>query len=153
VLIQLLLPPWSACVGLCRRDVVRAMCRFMPMGRSGTEDMFWLEAWNETAARAACKASWNVEPREAWPTIEWAGRDLGALSNVVFSNGLYDPWHGGGVLQNLSDTVTAVIIPEGGHHLDLMFSTDDDPMSVRQARLHQLEQIAKWVEEFQSHRS
>jgi hypothetical protein len=41
-------------------------------------------------------------------------RRLAAASNIVFSNGLLDPWHGGGVLADVSDTVVSVIIPEGG---------------------------------------
>ena len=42
--------------------------------------------------------------------------------------------HGGGVLKNLSDSLVAVIIPEGAHHIDLMFSNELDPPSVQQAR-------------------
>jgi hypothetical protein len=42
----------------------------------------------------------------------------------------------------------AVIIPEGGHHLDLMFSTPHDPTSVRQARRHEKHQISRWIDEY-----
>lgn len=52
----------------------------------------------------------------------YGGRKIGAASNIVFSNGLLDPWHGTGVLQNVSDSVVAIIIPEGAHHLDVSSS-------------------------------
>ena len=51
--------------------------------------------------------------------IRWGGRDLSALSNVVFSNGNYDPWSGGGVLESQSDTLVAVHVDQGAHHLDV----------------------------------
>ncbi len=37
-------------------------------------------------------------------STHWGTAGAGA-SNIVFSNGLYDPWSSGGVLRNLSDTV------------------------------------------------
>ena len=77
----------------------------------------------------------------------WGGRKLGSLSNVVFSNGLYDPWHGGGVLRNLSSSVVAVVIPEGAHHLDLMFSHPLDPPSVKQARDTERFMIRQWIDQ------
>jgi lysosomal Pro-X carboxypeptidase len=48
---------------------------------------------------------WDVVPRPLWAVTQWGGRKLPTLSNVVFSNGLYDPWHGGGVLEDLNESV------------------------------------------------
>ena len=44
--------------------------------------------------------------------------------------------------------VQAVIIPEGGHHLDLFFSNDADPDSVTQARAVEVASIKQWIEEY-----
>ena len=38
-----------------------------------------------------------------------------------------------------------MIIPNGAHHLDLMFSHADDPIDVKAARTLELEQIALWT--------
>ena len=95
--------------------------------------MFWAEPFDLEAARVQCNATWGAVPDALHAQTEWGGRRLGAASNVVFSNGLYDPWHGGGVLQSVSSSVLAVVIPEGAHHLDLMWSHADDPPSVLRA--------------------
>ena len=55
--------------------------------------------------------------------------------------------HGGGVLANLSDSVVAVLIPEGAHHLDLMFSHPLDPPSVTAARAAQRAHMRAWVDQ------
>lgn len=121
--------------------------QFQIFSKDGVHDMFWEEPFRTKDAIAQCKESWGVEPRPLWATIEWGGKRLEAASNIVFSNGLLDPWSGGGVLHNISEArdLVAVVIPEGAHHLDLMFSHPLDPPSVTEARRFEEHYIAKWI--------
>lgn len=121
--------------------------QFMPFAKDGEHDMFWEEPFSTKQTEAGCREQWGVEPRTLWASVEWGGRRLEAASNIVFSNGLLDPWSGGGVLYNISEAndLVAVIIPEGAHHLDLMFSNPLDPPSVREARALEERYITKWV--------
>jgi lysosomal Pro-X carboxypeptidase len=48
--------------------------------------------------------------------------------------------------------VQAVIIPEGGHHLDLFFSNPKDPKSVEKAREVEMHNIKQWIKEFHHER-
>lgn len=66
---------------------------------------------------------------------------------MIFSNGLLDPFYPAGVLHNLSESVTALLIPDAAHHLDLMFSNAADPASVLQARDFEHVAIQKWIAE------
>ena len=56
-----------------------------------------------------------------------------------------DPWHNGGPLTDISDSVVAVIIAEGAHHLDLRGSDPADPDSVKQGRFLEIQNIVKWL--------
>lgn len=121
--------------------------QWQPFSRDGNADMFWGQPWDAGAAAAACEAEWGVRPRPMKATIEWGGRRIGAASNIVFSNGGLDPWSSGGVLSSLSDSLVAVFIPEGAHHLDLFFSHPDDPPSVVAARRLEERHIETWIRE------
>ena len=35
-----------------------------------------------------------MTPRPMWATVEWGGKRIETASNIVFSNGLFDPWCG-----------------------------------------------------------
>merc|ERR1712080_637334 len=91
-----------------------------------------------------CQNTWGVTPRPQMADIMYGGRDLSAASNIVFSNGLLDPWSSGGVLRPVGDCA-AVIIPEGAHHLDLRAANPLDPVSVRDARKTERKFISKWI--------
>lgn len=87
-------------------------------------------------------------------------------SNIIFSNGLLDPWSTAGVMPkkieeepeqwpivaNVTDdgSVIALVLRWGGHHLDLMFSHDDDPQEVIVAREIEDRFIRQWIEEWYS---
>lgn len=66
---------------------------------------------------------------------------------VVCSNGGLDPWSGGGVTRNLSDSLVAVWIPDGAHHLDLRYNNEYDPRSVLDARLQEVTIIKQWIKQ------
>ena len=46
---------------------------------------------------------------------------------------------------NLTTSVTAIVITEGGHHTDLFFSHPADPPSVVAARRTELELVRGWI--------
>lgn len=56
-----------------------------------------------------------------------------------------DPWSSGGIKKNISDTVQAIILEHGAHHLDLFFSDPRDPPDVTFAREFHMRNIEKWL--------
>ena len=73
--------------------------------------MFWPPApYNASVSAWWCNHDFGVTPKSDWARINWGGNRLSTLSNVVFSNGLLDPWIAGGVVNDLSPSVVAVII-------------------------------------------
>ncbi|CAH1785139.1 unnamed protein product [Owenia fusiformis] len=92
-----------------------------------------------------CYDKWTVRPRDDWLALNLWGRNINHTSNIVFSNGDLDPWHLGGVLESISDSVVAVVIEGGAHHLDLRASNPQDPPSVIKARQIEVANIEKWI--------
>jgi lysosomal Pro-X carboxypeptidase len=111
----------------------------------------------------------SEEPYELWSTwldTYYGGVNMDGHSNIIFSNGLLDPWSAGGVyatspfeivpydgpmLQNITDNdVFALIIEYGGHHTDFMYSNELDPDCVKEARRIEKEYVAKWIADFKS---
>jgi len=124
-------------------EMVMPFC-FKGENGKGSKDMFEPKEWNKTAVAEECKKKWKVTPRFRMADIMYGSKKLEAASNIVFSNGLRDPWSSGGVTKNIGDLVT-VLIPEGAHHLDLRASNPLDPKSVIDARNIHKENIRKWI--------
>ena len=110
-------------------------------------DMFYAQpAWNKTRLDKFCQGVYNATPRTGWIPLLYGLDRIKASSNIVFSNGEYDPWRTGGITTDVgSDTIVPVYIAEGAHHLDLFFSDPGDPPSVVAARAVELSWIDRWI--------
>ncbi|XP_055851394.1 lysosomal Pro-X carboxypeptidase-like isoform X2 [Episyrphus balteatus] len=73
---------------------------------------------------------------------------LKTATNIIFSNGLLDPWSAAGVLRTPNDESIVINIPEGAHHIDLRYSNPLDPPSVTQAREVEELYLKKWIRQF-----
>jgi lysosomal Pro-X carboxypeptidase len=105
--------------------------------------------WDITSQADGCRSQWGVTPRPEWANVMLGGKRIKGASNIVFSNGMQDPWHGGGILQNISDTVVAITIPDGAHHIDLMFTDPADAEfgDIAAAREFERAFMRQWVAE------
>ncbi|KAF4086152.1 hypothetical protein AMELA_G00103340 [Ameiurus melas] len=119
----------------------------MPMCTDGVQDMFEPMAWNFQAYSDECYALFGVRPREDWVDTVYGGKNIRSHSNIIFSNGDLDPWRSGGVNESLSDSLIAILIPEGAHHLDLRFNNEYDPQSVLLTRELEVMYFKKWIKQ------
>lgn len=118
----------------------------MPMCSEGGEyDMFEKHGWNIRAIEIHCQEKWKVFPRPQMVNINYGYKNLRATSNIVFSNGLKDPWNLGGITKDISDSVIATLIVDGAHHLDLRGNHYLDSTSVRETRHIHKRRIKMWV--------
>jgi pimeloyl-ACP methyl ester carboxylesterase len=72
------------------------------------------------------------------------------VTNVIFSNGLRDPWSGGGFYPSKDAHPSNVfcVMPDGAHHGDLRGPRPDDPADIKACRDLEEQTIAKWIREF-----
>ncbi len=118
---------------------------FFPM--QGEADMFFPRDFSSHAfLQQYCGQKYNVSPRPDWIPASYGGAAYPG-TNVVFSNGLLDPWSSAGILNATHPSVIIAVIPEGGHHLDLFFSNPMDPPSVVAARTVQVAAMRDWVQQ------
>ncbi|RVE54520.1 hypothetical protein evm_001005 [Chilo suppressalis] len=120
----------------------------MPMCTYGDQDMFEPHAWNFTEYSDECYKKFNVRPLPDIARVNYGGDRLQAASNIVFSNGLKDPWAGGGVFNTINESVETMLIIDAAHHLDLMPSSPADPSTVKMAREFHKQRIRRWIQKF-----
>ena len=69
-------------------------------------------------------------------------KDWATHSNIIWSNGKYDPWSMGGILSDISPDMKVYLIDKGAHHFDLHEPKDTtDPNSVKDVRRKETETI------------
>ncbi|GLJ47191.1 hypothetical protein SUGI_0996230 [Cryptomeria japonica] len=102
-----------------------------------------------------CYHRFGVMPRQHWATTEFGGHDIKKVlkdfgSNIIFSNGLRDPWSSGGVLESISESIVAIPTKEGTHCQDIVQSTKDDPVWLKEQRRKEIMIIQKWINDYKN---
>ncbi|KAL1831927.1 hypothetical protein ACET3Z_001578 [Daucus carota] len=126
----------------------------IPVGSGANDTMFEPWPFDIKNLSRTCKAAFGVTPRPHWITTEFGGHDIKTVlgkfaSNIIFSNGLRDPYSAGGVLQDISDSLLAVYTEEGAHTLDISTpSAPSDPDWLVFQRKRELEILEGWLAEY-----
>ncbi|KAF5454284.1 hypothetical protein F2P56_023961 [Juglans regia] len=133
---------WQACTEMV-----------MPMSSSRDASMYPTYDYNHSSFQEECWKEFKVKPRPRWITTEFGGHDVKTAlkkfgSNIIFSNGLLDPWSGGSVLQNVSETIVALVTEEGAHHIDLRASSSEDPDWLLEQRATEIKLIKGWISDY-----
>ncbi|XP_076950931.1 uncharacterized protein LOC143624066 [Bidens hawaiensis] len=133
---------WQACTEM-----------IMPMSSDKDSSMFPEWTYNYTSYAEECVNEFGVKPRPTWITTEFGGHDYKDVfkkfgSNIIFSNGRLDPWSGGGVVENISDSIVALVTEEGAHHLDLRAARTDDPDWLVAQRESEVKIIKGWIDDY-----
>ncbi|RDX90540.1 Lysosomal Pro-X carboxypeptidase, partial [Mucuna pruriens] len=84
----------------------------IPIG-IGNDTMFQPDPFSLKIYAKECKKLFGVSPRPHWVTTYYGGHNIKLVlqnfgSNIIFSNGLRDPYSSGGVLENISNTLVAI---------------------------------------------
>ncbi|KAL3840694.1 hypothetical protein ACJIZ3_025285 [Penstemon smallii] len=132
---------WQACTEMV-----------MPMIVSN-ESMFPPSPFNYKEYSDDCKKNYGVRPRQHWITTEFGGNNIEQVlkrfgSNIIFSNGLQDPWSRGSVLKNISASIVALVAEKGAHHTDLRSATKNDPEWLIEQRNQEVDIIQKWLSDY-----
>ncbi|XP_002523750.2 lysosomal Pro-X carboxypeptidase [Ricinus communis] len=155
------IPSWSSCYDVPTWDLSNKSawdwqtCTEMvfPIGYGYNETMFQPSPFDINNYTEACVQVFGIKPRPQWATTEFGGHDIKTVlgnfaSNIIFANGLRDPWSAGGVLEDISDTVVAVYTEYGAHCLDLYPPTPNDPDWLVEQRDKEIKIIAAWIAEY-----
>ncbi|XP_057830215.2 uncharacterized protein LOC131041216 isoform X2 [Cryptomeria japonica] len=124
-----------------------------PFADDPVESMFPESTFSYTDTIQDCASTNGIEPRPHWITTEFGGHNIKRVlkrfgSNIIFFNGLRDPWSNGGVLEDINESIMAIIAKKGAHHVDLRFATMDDPKWLVQVRKKEIRIIKRWLMQY-----
>lgn len=119
-----------------------------PLCSDGVHDMYYQSSWDVDGMSKVCTKTWGAQPDLSRVKLQYGDRDISEHSNILFINGNMDPWAGGGVLHNISDSIVAVNIEHGAHNYDLLFSRKEDLTSVIEARKIETSHIQSWIKKW-----
>ncbi|KAM9974791.1 hypothetical protein ACTFIW_008257 [Dictyostelium discoideum] len=118
----------------------------MPVSSDGVNDFFPPSPFSLSDLTQQCQQQFQTTPDPYWITTYYGGSNFSA-TNIIFSNGVLDVWRSGGILETRSDSIVALTIEGGAHHLDLRYPNPLDPPSVTQAREIESKLLQLWASE------
>ncbi|XP_022753784.1 lysosomal Pro-X carboxypeptidase-like [Durio zibethinus] len=124
----------------------------IPIG-IGKNTMFQPDPFDLNSFTKECKKFYGVPPRPHWVTSYYGGHDIKLIlqrfgSNIIFSNGLRDPYSRGGVLENISESILAVSTANGSHCLDILPERETDPEWLIRQRKIEVKIIKGWMAKY-----
>ncbi|XP_024035132.1 lysosomal Pro-X carboxypeptidase [Citrus clementina] len=135
--------PWQSCSEMV-----------VPMSIDEKTMLRPVNLFNLTEVIDQCQQEYGVPPRPNWITTYYGGHDIKltlqrSTGNIIFSNGLRDPYSAGGVLKNISDNIIALPTVNGSHCLDIVKSNKtSDPDWLVQQRKTEVEIIKGWIAKY-----
>ncbi|ESQ50148.1 hypothetical protein EUTSA_v10001967mg [Eutrema salsugineum] len=126
----------------------------MPIGYDKQDTMFQLAPFNMTSFIEGCKSYYGVPPRPHWIMTYFGTQDIKLIlkrfgSNIIFSNGLSDPYSVGGVLEDISDSIVAIKTKNGSHCQDISLKRKGDPEWLVMQREKEFKIIESWISMYQ----
>jgi lysosomal Pro-X carboxypeptidase len=141
-----------------------------PIGANNVTDMFPPFNWTLAATDQQCNGvfgppNWDVHPRPTWIPDSFGLAHLrrfaelpSSTSKIIFTYGLRDPWHVGGLLSQggltgpppyvLNNETEVVVIEDGSHCADMAPPSDDDSPTMLGARAKVKATLKGWLAEF-----
>ncbi|KAJ8435803.1 hypothetical protein Cgig2_024786 [Carnegiea gigantea] len=112
---------------------------------TGKDSMFPSKIFDLKKFIKKCKAKYNVMPRPHWVTTYYGGHDIQLIlkrlgSNIIFSNGLKDPYSVGGII--------AIYTQNGTHTMDLLAAQEDDPKWLVHQRELEVANMNEWLKKY-----
>ncbi|EOA20470.1 hypothetical protein CARUB_v10000782mg [Capsella rubella] len=126
----------------------------MPVGYDKQDTMFPTTPFNMTSYISGCESYYGVPPRQHWITTYFGIQDVKLIlqkfgSNIIFSNGLSDPYSVGGILEDISDTIVAITTKNGSHCQDIGLKSKDDPEWLVMQREKEIKILDSWISTYQ----
>lgn len=119
------------------------------MGNDPAQSAYTWDSWWEDGHTAYCKEKYHMDPLYDWALDFFGGReprrDFLDQTNLVWVNGEYDPWHGGGVNTNITSGTTAIFVKKSAHHYDLRAPHPEDTIQIEEARAIETMHLEKWI--------
>lgn len=116
-------------------------------------DAFWPPlVVDKESLEKQCRDTYGMSPRIGAAAIEFGDSvadTVAGMSNIIWSNGEFDPWRPYGVNCNAVDCPASVFSPfirGGAHSSDLMFSHPLDSGDLEEVRRVEYAHISSWIE-------